>query len=177
RGAEGDHAELACPVEDGLVPLPWRLCLPVQLVERPACPETLRVADMELALVEVERHRVGGVSLDLEAVRARLRRRLDDLERAREGLVVIARHLGDDKRRVRSADGPIAESHGRFFHGFEPRFNSSSTLSSSRSEPIVRRASWPGSASTARWHPVSTRTVCIPCRLRFTKSLAGLSPT
>ena len=52
----------------------------------------------------VERHRVGGVGLHLERVRAGRRGRVDDLQRAVERLVVVAGHFRDHERRGAAAD-------------------------------------------------------------------------
>ena len=49
---------------------------------------------------EVERHRVGGIGLQLERVRAGRGGGIDDRQRALERLVVVAGHLGDDERRM-----------------------------------------------------------------------------
>ena len=45
-------------------------------------------------------------------MRAGTRRGFDDLERAIERLIVIARHLGDHERRVTAPNEPIAEADG-----------------------------------------------------------------
>jgi hypothetical protein len=45
---------------------------------------------VKLTLVDVERHRVGGVSLQLQRMRASRRGRIDQRQSAIEGLVVIA---------------------------------------------------------------------------------------
>ena len=57
RRAERQHAQLPGPIEDRLVPFPGRLRLGIQIVKRPPRPQTLRVADVEFAPVEIDGYR------------------------------------------------------------------------------------------------------------------------
>jgi hypothetical protein len=94
--AETVQAMRGRALHDGFVPVPGRVCLLVQLVELAAGPQALVVFDDEAAGAHVERHRVGGVGLQLDRVGAGGRGGVDDGECALKRLVVVARHLGTE---------------------------------------------------------------------------------
>ena len=98
RRAERDHPVTARAREDRCVPLPRRVRLLVQVVQAAARPGARRVGDDELAVPDVERHRVGGVCLDLQCVGAARGGRIDDRQGTIERAVVVAGELGDDER-------------------------------------------------------------------------------
>ena len=104
RRRERDQPERPRALEDRGVPLPGSVGLLVELVERPAAPQAVRIVDEEFAPAQVESHCVGGVRLQFQRMSARLRGGIDDCQSTIERLIVIARHFGDDERLKCPAD-------------------------------------------------------------------------
>jgi hypothetical protein len=111
RRAESNHAAFAGATEDRFMPLPGSVGLLVEPVEGLPFPEAVGIADEELALVEIEGHGVGRVSLNLESVRARAGGGIHDAQRALQRVVVIARHLGDHERNRFAANDSFSDLH------------------------------------------------------------------
>src|SRR5690606_1115758 len=72
-------------------------------------PQAILVGDEELAFRYVDGQRIGGVSLQLERMRAGGSRRFHDLHRAIERMVMVAGEFGDDERRLPIADGEVSD--------------------------------------------------------------------
>ncbi|GAA6616189.1 hypothetical protein NUACC26_019890 [Scytonema sp. NUACC26] len=121
RRRERYHAKRTRTLEDRRVPVPGRMGFLVELVERSSLPKAVGIVDEELIAGEIQRHRIGCIGLQLERMRARLRRRIDDRQRAVERLIVIAGHLRNDERPVRTADR-TALDHDGFTHRALPLF-------------------------------------------------------
>ncbi len=123
RGAEALDAQFGGSLHDRLVPLPGRVCFFVEVVQRASVPQRLGVGDRELVAIDVEGHRVGRVGLELERVRPTRSDHLDDLECTAEISVVVARHLGDDERRMIATDEMRSDldAHGRHATGGRQR--------------------------------------------------------
>src|SRR4029453_12682634 len=92
------------------MPLPRSIGLGIQSIERLACPRAIRVADVKVALIQIDRHRIWRVSLNLEGMRAGTRCCLDGLKGGSQRLVVVAGHLRDDEGCEVSSDVPLAYS-------------------------------------------------------------------
>ena len=97
RRGKREDALLARPREDRRVPVGGGPGLFVEVIERAPGPERLGVGDGEFALVQIERHAVGGEGLDLERIRPGGGGGVHDGERAVERPVMVARHLRDDE--------------------------------------------------------------------------------
>ena len=81
----------------------------VEVVQVLAGPEGIGIADLEAAAANVERHRVGGIGLQLDRVGPRLGRCLHDRQGPLQALVVVAAHLGDHKGGMVWADGAAGD--------------------------------------------------------------------
>ncbi len=84
------------------VPIPWRMRLTIQIIERATVPQA--TLDAELRSIVVDGDRVGGVGLDLDRVGAGLLRRVDDGQGALKLPQMVGGHLRDDVRRLAGAD-------------------------------------------------------------------------
>ncbi len=91
------------------MPFPGRVRLAIEFVQRLTAPRTVRIRDQELAGPQIEGHGVGGVGLQLDGVRARPSRRVDDRQGTIERAVVIAGHLGNHEWRMRGPDREISD--------------------------------------------------------------------
>ncbi len=92
------------------LPVPGCVGRPVELVERLAAPLFVGARNPEPSVVAVDRECVGRVRLKLDRVHARRACRLDEVDGAGEALVVVARELGDDERRMAGPDWAGADS-------------------------------------------------------------------
>ena len=107
--AEADQAQLAGALHDRAVPLPGGVGLLVEVVQVLAGPEGIGIADLKAPAAHVERHRVGGVGLQLDRVGSRLGCSLHDRQGPLQALVVVAAHLGDHKGGMVWADGAAGD--------------------------------------------------------------------
>ena len=98
------------------MPLPRRVSLAIQIVEPTTIPKTVGVVNPELITINIERHRIGGVRLQLDCVRSRVGRGVHNLHRPFERLVVVARHLGDHHRRFVRTDNMITDLNAFRYH-------------------------------------------------------------
>ena len=104
RARERQDPQLVGQVEDGSVPLPRRVRLLVEVVQPAIRPELVPRGDPERRPVGVDGDRVGRVGLELDRVGTGLGHRPDDGQRRCQVTVVVARHLGDDERRLVGTD-------------------------------------------------------------------------
>ena len=144
------------------VPLPRGVRLGVEVVQRATAPQVVARADAELRTRGVDGDRVGGVGLELHGLRAALGDRVDDLEGAVQGTVVVAGDLGDDEGGVVGTDpvaGQVDRGHGALGHG---RLCRTGTAGSGQRRPARGRARDHGIRSplSGRARPRYSRGVC-----------------
>ncbi|MNV54032.1 hypothetical protein D3C71_1462030 [compost metagenome] len=93
-----------CALHDGRMPFPRRVGLAVQVMQVAAFPQAPLVGNSESTFPDIECDGVGGIGLQLDRVCARVRCRIDKFKRTIKRLIMIARHLGNDKGCISRAD-------------------------------------------------------------------------
>ena len=78
---------------------------PIEIVKTASFPEALFVIDKKIALVYVQRHRLGCVGLEFQRVYPSLGSSFNNLQGPRQRLVVVAGHLSDHKWLMPKPDG------------------------------------------------------------------------
>ena len=96
------------------MPFPWSVRFSIKLIERSACPEAGAIANMEFPLVQINRHCVWRIGLELHSMCTRPSGSRYDRQGPFERLVVVAGHLGHNKRRLASADFSICNGNHTF---------------------------------------------------------------
>ena len=91
------------------MPFPRHLRPRVQLVERLAAPQP---AGLKIRRVAIYGHRVGAVGLQLDRVGPGLGGHLDQPQRPLKAAVVVRRQLGDDVRRMATANPTLIDRDG-----------------------------------------------------------------
>ena len=114
RRAEADHAELAGMIQDRPVPLSGGVGLPVKIMQVLTSPKRIRIIDLMNYHHARQRHRVGGMGLQLESMSAGLGSRIHDCQGTNGALVVDVAHLGDHQWWLIRADAFVGDvdSHG-----------------------------------------------------------------
>ena len=84
RRREDDHPELSRSAHDRFVPLPRRVGLLVEVVQRAAGPGAVLAGNQEVGRIGIDSQRIRRISLQFDRVRAGTRRSLDQLDRAIE---------------------------------------------------------------------------------------------
>ena len=89
-----DAAALAGMREQRRMPFPWRMCLLVELIQRPALPQA--GLDPESLAVMIDSDGIGPVGLDLYQIGPRIGRCIDQRQRIVDSPSVVAGQLGDE---------------------------------------------------------------------------------
>ncbi len=110
RRGKGDHAARPGAGKDRAVPLPRRVGLLIELVERGAAPQAVGIGDAEAFGIDIQCHGISGIGLQLQRVRAGIGGGIHQRHRAIQRLVVITGHFGDD-------EGGVIRPHHAAFDG------------------------------------------------------------
>ena len=105
------------------MPLKRRVCLTVEVIERPAFPQP--VANEKIAIVHINGHRVGRVGLDFHGMGTGVPCRQYRVLRPVDGPVMIGRHFGNDKWREIAGNLPLSNKEPCVIHISNPLFQAS----------------------------------------------------